>query len=261
VKVKIRYLLIFVLLPLLVGYSLISTGLIERDPLRLEKSALSSLEDALVLAEEIQDAEDLEEAQGLGGDIADLLEEAIDDLEDAIKIGEGRAEGGTEPQAGLEVYFAYPGTERPEDDQPEDVLIDRLNGLNLGDRLDIAMHAFTDRDLRKAVKGAAGRGVVIRLYLDRIYINHEQEGAPSLEEICEAGLVIVRLENPPSSLMHHKYAVINGQTVITGSYNWSNAADTKNWETLLVIQDQEVIDAYSADFKNLWDNYSIPFCE
>jgi len=260
-KVKIRYLLIFILLPFLIGYGLITTGLIERDPLRLEKSALSSLEDALVLAEEIQDAEDLEEAQGLGEDIEDLLEDAIDDLEDAIKIGEGRTKGGTEPQAGLEAYFAYPATGRQEDDQPEDVLIDRLKELNLGDRLDIAMHSFTDRDLRKAVEGAAKSGVVIRLYLERDYINREQGGAPGLEEICKAGPVEVRLESPPSYLMHHKYAVINGQTVITGSYNWSDRADTKNWENLLVIQDQEMVDEYSADFKNLWDNYSIPFCK
>jgi len=260
-KVKIRYPLIFVLLPLLIGYSLISSGLIEKDSLRLEKGALSSIEDALDLAEEISRAETLEEAQGLGEDIEDLLEEAIDDLEDAIKIGEGRTEGGTEPQAGLEVYFAYPATGKPEDDQPEDVLIDRLNELNLGDRLDIAMHAFTDRDLRGAVKRAAERGVVIRLYLERIYIDQEQEGAPSLEEICEAGPVKARLEIRPSYRMHHKYAVINGQTVITGSYNWSDAADRRNWENLLVIQDQEMADEYSADFKNLWDNYSIPFCE
>jgi phosphatidylserine/phosphatidylglycerophosphate/cardiolipin synthase-like enzyme len=123
------------------------------------------------------------------------------------------------------------------------------------------MHAFTDRDLRGAVKGAAERGVVIRLYLERIYINQEQVGAPSLEEICEAGPVKVRLEIPSSYLMHHKYTVINGQTVITGSYNWSDAADTNNWENLLVIQDQEMADKYSKDFNRLWDKYSGVFCE
>jgi phosphatidylserine/phosphatidylglycerophosphate/cardiolipin synthase-like enzyme len=34
--------------------------------------------------------------------------------------------------------------------------------------------------------------------------------------------------------------VINNQTVITGSYNWSASADKRNWENLLVIQSYEI---------------------
>ena len=35
--------------------------------------------------------------------------------------------------------------------------------------------------------------------------------------------------------LHHKFAVIDGKTVITGSFNWSPAAAHTNDETLLVI--------------------------
>ncbi|MCK4392342.1 thermonuclease family protein [Candidatus Bipolaricaulota bacterium] len=86
-----------ILLALLIGYCLLAPALIERDALRLEKEAVFSIEDALDLVEEISQADTLKEAQRLAEDIEDLLEEAIDDLEDGIKIGEGRIEAGTEP--------------------------------------------------------------------------------------------------------------------------------------------------------------------
>ena len=55
-----------------------------------------------------------------------------------------------------------------------------------------------------------------------------------------------------SGLMHNKFAVIDGRTVLTGSFNWTITADTKNDENLLVITDKELAQKYVKQFNRLW---------
>lgn len=59
--------------------------------------------------------------------------------------------------------------------------------------------------------------------------------------------------------LHHKFVVIdfNKPTarVYTGSYNFSNAADTKNGENLFVIRDQRVATSYMIEALAMFDHY------
>ena len=54
--------------------------------------------------------------------------------------------------------------------------------------------------------------------------------------------------------MHHKFGVIDQQTVITGSHNWSEAANSGNDETVLVIQNSTVAAHYQREFERLYAN-------
>jgi phosphatidylserine/phosphatidylglycerophosphate/cardiolipin synthase-like enzyme len=59
--------------------------------------------------------------------------------------------------------------------------------------------------------------------------------------------------------MHHKFVVVdfNKPTacVYTGSYNFSNPADRKNGENLLVIRDQRIATAYMVEALRIFDSY------
>jgi len=57
--------------------------------------------------------------------------------------------------------------------------------------------------------------------------------------------------------MHNKFAVVDDSLCITGSYNWSESAELKNDENLLVIACPELARAYKARFEILW-TYSMP---
>lgn len=60
--------------------------------------------------------------------------------------------------------------------------------------------------------------------------------------------------------MHHKFAVIDGQTVITGSYNWSDNADDNNFENIVVIQYPDLAAAYTEQFDSIWNFHASPGC-
>lgn len=62
---------------------------------------------------------------------------------------------------------------------------------------------------------------------------------------------------PAGDLLHHKFAVIDGEKVIMGSHNWSNAANTTNDEALLVIEDKIVAQGYNKEHLRLMKNASI----
>ena len=56
--------------------------------------------------------------------------------------------------------------------------------------------------------------------------------------------------------MHNKFAIIDSDLLITGSYNWTKAANTKNDENVMIIDCPYVIELYKEQFEKLWDQYS-----
>lgn len=66
----------------------------------------------------------------------------------------------------------------------------------------------------------------------------------------DAGLPVVLDENPGT--MHHKVIVIDEEIVITGSYNFSKNAETRNNENLLIIKEnREIAEAYLGEFERI----------
>lgn len=54
-------------------------------------------------------------------------------------------------------------------------------------------------------------------------------------------------------VLHHKFGVIDGKTVIIGSHNWSAAANVLNDEAVLVIENDLSLDqSYEKEFKVLY---------
>ena len=52
-------------------------------------------------------------------------------------------------------------------------------------------------------------------------------------------------------IMHNKFCVIDNQVVITGSYNWSTAAETLNDENVTVEYDNKQATRYSVEYRRL----------
>ncbi len=58
-----------------------------------------------------------------------------------------------------------------------------------------------------------------------------------------------------ASLMHHKFMVVDGESVVAGSYNWSETAERSNDENILVFKAEshaEVVDSFHEEFEELW---------
>lgn len=59
---------------------------------------------------------------------------------------------------------------------------------------------------------------------------------------------------PPGDMLHHKFSLIDTQTVITGSHNWTEAANRGNDETVIAIHNPTVAAHYQREFERLYTN-------
>ena len=52
--------------------------------------------------------------------------------------------------------------------------------------------------------------------------------------------------------MHHKFFVIDSRIVVTGSYNWTSGAATRNMENVVVLDSRVAAREYGREFETLF---------
>ena len=113
----------------------------------------------------------------------------------------------------------------------------------------VAMAWFTSIQLFTELIGCLKRGVRVELVLLDSPINF-MEYAPDFNKFIEIGGYLYIASSEPG-LMHHKFCVVDGAIVITGSYNWTYYAETRNVENILITDDKKVVDQFLQEFNRL----------
>jgi len=139
----------------------------------------------------------------------------------------------------LESYFS-----------PDDGVLDHLVALVNGAETSISIMAFsfTSDELAEAVLDKARQGVIVQIVMDEQQAVSNQGG--EYENLLQAGLD-VRLDGNRGQ-MHHKVIIIDGDTVSFGSYNFSNSAERRNDENVIIAHDPELAGAFVAEFDSIY---------
>ena len=101
----------------------------------------------------------------------------------------------------------------------------------------VQAYSFTSAPIAKALGEAHKRGVKVEVILDK---SNQSKTYSSADFVAHTG--IVTLIDGAHAIAHNKVMVIDGETVITGSFNFTTAAEQKNAENLLVIHDTALAD-------------------
>ena len=109
------------------------------------------------------------------------------------------------------------------------------------------------RSLRHCLIVAAAGITVAGVFEEGQY--HSNTGT-EFDNLLAAGLD-VRLDGNQRN-MHHKVFIIDGETVITGSYNFSRSAEERNDENTLIIHDPEIAILYLAEFERVFEKARQP---
>ncbi|HHG83703.1 MAG TPA: DUF1669 domain-containing protein [Bacteroidetes bacterium] len=124
---------------------------------------------------------------------------------------------------------------------------------NARQHLDICVFTISDDRITNAILERHQRGIEVRIITD----NDKLRDAGSDVRALAASGIEIRVDNT-SSHMHHKFCIVDGDAVITGSYNWTRSAATRNQENILVTEEDLVVNRYGEGFRSLWEK-SIPF--
>lgn len=121
----------------------------------------------------------------------------------------------------------------------------------LDSSLELAIYRFNSRRLYRVLNEAAMRGIKVRLVIDR----NKYEESGSIRELMVRPSFAVRLAYGrlgPGSKMHHKFALLDGKAVLTGSYNWTAESEDQNFENLILVHDPRWVAPFQAEFESLW---------
>lgn len=115
-------------------------------------------------------------------------------------------------------------------------------------RIDIAAYSFTSKPIAEALLAAKQRGVAIRVMADK----KSNSGRYTAVTYLANQDIPVRL-NEKYSIMHNKFIIVDGNTVETGSFNYSAAAAEKNAENVILIKSvPSLAKTYETAFNQLW---------
>ena len=53
--------------------------------------------------------------------------------------------------------------------------------------------------------------------------------------------------------MHNKFCIFDGSILITGSYNWTYSAESRNAENIIITDEENVCEDYTKYFSDLWN--------
>lgn len=107
--------------------------------------------------------------------------------------------------------------------------------------------SLTSNPLRDALIDAHQRGVAVAGVIESD--QSRNEGCDYLP-LLQAG-VDVRLDSNPNS-MHHKVFIIDGQIIVTGSYNYSSSAEGRNDENLIILHNIDIAQLYRQEFDRIF---------
>ena len=130
-----------------------------------------------------------------------------------------------------------------------DVIMSRLRVTSRS--IDGALYRFNHPGLAQAMEEAARRGVRVRLLVD----GNKYRESRITQELLAGAHIPFRLafgRQGRGSKMHHKFVILDQQTVLTGSYNWTLESEDENQENLLVLRDAYSVEAYTEEFRALW---------
>jgi mitochondrial cardiolipin hydrolase len=116
---------------------------------------------------------------------------------------------------------------------------------------DAALYRFDNERLAGALVEARKRGIHIRLVLDQTRYNQTKATQDILEN-TELPHRLIHGRQGEGSKMHHKFALLDDELVLTGSYNWTLASEEQNYENLLISREPEHIKVYRTEFEALW---------
>ena len=104
-------------------------------------------------------------------------------------------------------------------------------------------YGFTSRPVLAALIDAERRNVDVRVVLD-----HSNETGPRSRaaEAVQAGIAV--LIDRTVRVAHNKLIIIDEGTVVTGSFNWTTAANSKNAENVHILRGAPTLAARNAKY-------------
>ena len=114
----------------------------------------------------------------------------------------------------------------------------------------ICVFTITDNKIGRVINDLHQRGIDVKIITDN---DKQHDRGSDIKYFDEKGLDI-KIDNTDAH-MHHKFAIIDGEILINGSYNWTVSAAEKNQENIIVTDNRTLVKQFTNEFEKLWRNF------
>ena len=108
--------------------------------------------------------------------------------------------------------------------------------------------SFTTDEFGKAIREQAQNGLQVAGVMEEQQV--KSNIGTEYDIFKQAGLAVFVDGN--EGQMHHKTMIIDGQIVITGSYNFSRSAEIRNDENVVIFHNEQITDFYTQEFQRVY---------
>jgi cardiolipin hydrolase len=140
----------------------------------------------------------------------------------------------------------------PKTESPLRRLVQILNSSKKS--LDVCLWVFSLEILANVCINLHKNNVCVRIVVD----SREDETTKSqISRLVKEGIEVrfgPRMTN--YGMFHHKFAVVDKKTLMTGSFNWTRSAIWKSFENVLITSDQVLVSSYVEKFNQYWNEFS-----
>jgi phosphatidylserine/phosphatidylglycerophosphate/cardiolipin synthase-like enzyme len=133
------------------------------------------------------------------------------------------------------------------DDAVQPILVDIINSAN--ESIYFMAFSFTSDPIGDAIRERAQEGLTVAGVMDAEQV--ASNIGTEFDAFRQAGLDVYRDGN--TGQMHHKTIIIDESIVITGSYNFTNSAETRNDENLIVIYNDAIAKLFIEEFQRVYE--------
>nr|WP_245911891.1 DUF655 domain-containing protein [Calothrix elsteri] len=135
--------------------------------------------------------------------------------------------------------------------------------------VDMALFVFSEQRFANTLKTKHEKNTKIRVLIEKSFAYRPYSEGLDMMGFALADKCKYELDNKPwynplttvavpdlpkGDLLHHKFGIIDNKIVITGSHNWSEAANFGNDETLLIIENPVIAAHYHREFERLYQD-------
>ena len=107
----------------------------------------------------------------------------------------------------------------------------------------VQAYSFTSAPILNELVRAHQRGIKVTVVADK---SNDKDKAAPIDNVASQG--IETLIDTQHAIAHNKIIIIDSKIVITGSFNFSKAAEEKNAENLLILENKQLASAYKENF-------------
>lgn len=147
------------------------------------------------------------------------------------------------------LFFSAPDARGRDGDDAAD-LRRFLNLLRSGERtLDICVFTITNNRIADAIDAEWKEGLEVRIISD----NDQMDGKGSDVQYLANQGIPVKIDTADGH-MHNKFAIIDGELLMNGSFNWTVGAAKANYENVTVSNDKDLVAQYQEYFNEMWED-------